>query len=487
MHAVSVRKDSKSSDLTVSITGTRCGRSFDFSLKSNRLLVSPTSAGKPGATADWYEALTEKERTDVMNYVLAEYRMPSLHSQLWKGAAIGIYRNPDENAPPEKRHLIYVGVNSDLRANELSKDCAEQHMFISASNSMAQYQYHKRGIEMGYKPWPIEMHVMVAREPDPEKAQDKGQSRAALCGGCTDTSGAEDAMHPDANVFIYPANNGRMPLVVNTGARSIDDRALKGNDVWKTTIGHLNAHRRIKLLPEHAALQRAGLEKLIDELLDAPSAIPEAVGEQAKRNIMQRRHSIAELDIAVSHGTCEPAALNHYMHGLIVETLRSRMRKAGIEPNRNAIKDWLTQSAMEVAVAVAQYQDGTFTAGIEPSRRESAQQNAALSIVGSVDGVIKGGDTPVTHLFTQSFRMRDIEEGFTTLPSKEELERASKRAAGNELLLANIVFNGGNLDDEGVEAVSEPYSPSFVEQFPGGFRGGWRGGATNAAQRTWAK
>lgn len=458
-------------DLVVKLAATHDRRGFAFRLKGDHILVTtesrkPEGEYTPRSSADWYEALNDEEKVEVFNYILAQYRLPSLHTQKWKVSSIGVYRNPDKDVPMEQRHLLYVGVNSDYRASEIVKDCAEQYTLRNAGNSMSQYQYHHRGIELVRRPYPIEMHVEGGREADPKKVGDKGQNRISLCGGCTDTCGVH--MPPECNVFIYPVNNGNMPLEVDTNSQTLGD--VKGNKVWKTTIGHLNAFRTMELNPDDAQAQRDALDRLIVDLMNPPAAPSEKVLERMRYNKIHHIRSIEELDVATVDGKTDIAAINDHFYSMILDALRTRKNDANIPNDRKQIRKWLEKCNMLIDASIMQYDDSTFTAGLEPSRKEKALHNSALSAVGSVDGIIKDGDSVIRHYWSMNFSMSDIANGITTLPSKDAIERTVKRS-DMKLALHHIPFIGGGLEAHRVLELSRPYSPSLAQQYPGGFMG----------------
>lgn len=471
-HQIAITSDSKTSDLTVQLFA-RAGRNFDFTLKGNHLRVQPTSKGTAGNDdTDWFTAISEKEKIGVMSKVLANYRLPSLHAGKWKVSAIGITRNPDENAPKHKRHLAFVGVNTDMRSEQLDKACGEQGMLDAMVNNIAQYQYHKRGVMMTSPAVPMELHLMGGREPDPANPDDKGERMIAPCGKCTDT--LAQWMQPEDVIYIYPVNNGNMPLKVNDTAFSLDE--VKGNEVWKTTIGHLNRLRHIDLNAEAAAQQRAGMEALVHQLLQAPQEVPDAVADQAWQNTKQRRQSIPELDIATRNGKPLPAAMNAYLHAQIVDTLRSRLDGAHIPHEAEAVRHWLEGQMVEtISASVVQFEDGTYTPGLKAiSQLDSASTSSQLSALNSNAGVKKSGHQGIVHGWSMNFSVADILAGKTTTPSKDGIERQLKKMNGqaDAKPFTHFIFNDGALAPDKAETLAQTYNWSAREIFPGGFKGG---------------
>lgn len=472
-HEIRTFAESKNSDLTVSIAGRPKGRAFDFVLKGNHLKVESRTKGSNGETElDWYQSLNDREKIDVMNKVLAKYREPSLHRDRWKVSAIGITENPDADADAVKRHLAFVGVNTDMRSEQLDKDCAEQNMLSAMVNNISQYQWNKRGNPIDKPPVPKEIHLMGGRDADPNDPEDKGERIIAPCGKCTDTLASW--MDPDSYVYIYPKNNGNMPLKINDTAETLED--VKAGEVWKTTIGHLNRYRRIDTLSEEQKNnQRDALDALADALLAPPPEVPEAVIEREAQNKRQHIRSIAELDVATTNGVVDASAVNHYMHAQLVAILRARMKSEGIPADKNSVLGWLQSERVgTISLAVVQHEDGSFAAGAKAqskTKADRASSSSQLSSINSLDSIVVRGEHPVTHAWSMNFSMEDIENGQTTTPSKDGVERLIKAMNGKATAkpFTHFLFNDGNLTAEALASMTLDFSQKDLS--PGGFKG----------------
>ena len=474
---IAVSHERTKSDLTVSITERPAGRDFEFILKGNHLRAVAMRKRRGSDEADWYKSLDDVEKVRVMNTVLASYRLPSLHRDKWKVSAVGIVENPEPDADSEKKHLTFVGVNTDMRAETLDKSCAEQEMLSGMVTNISHYQYHKRGNEMAKPPVPKEIHMMGGREADPNKPDDKGEKIIAPCGKCTDT--LAQWMDPKSFVYIYPANTGSMPLKINETATSLDE--VKGNEVWKTTIGHLNRNRHINLTNEQAQQQRDGFEMLVKELLQPPPPVPDDVIERAMHNKRGDIDSVPELDVATANGSLDPKAANAYLHNLVVKALRTRMKREFKEPTEDDVRQWLTSGKIDdISATIVQYDDGTYTHGLKAQTTyDGAAASSQLSGVTNTEAVIKSGDNHATRVWSMNFSPEDIAKGMTTTPSKEGVERVLKRMNGSgiERPFMHFAFNDSSLSNPSLIA----FAFSNKDLYPGGFKGNsWK--ARAAAQ-----
>ncbi|MBX9727142.1 MAG: hypothetical protein K2X09_07740, partial [Rickettsiales bacterium] len=396
-------------------------------LKGNHLRVDSRSKGKNGEDElDWYISLNDREKIGVMNKVLAKYREPSLHRDKWKVSAIGITQNPDTDAQAARRHLAFVGVNTDMRSEQLDKDCAEQNMLSAMVNNISQYQWNKRGNPIENPPVPKEIHLMGGRDADVNDPEDKGEKIIAPCGKCTDTLASW--MDPKSAVYIYPANNGNMPLKINDKAETLSD--VKASEVWKTTIGHLNRYRHVALTPAQAAAQAQALDALAADLLAPQPHIPEAVIAREAENKREHRRSISELDVATVNGAVKPSAVNDYLHAQIVAILRTRMKSEGIPQNKDTVLGWLKSDRIgSISVVVVQHEDGSYAAGAKAqtkTKADRASSSSQLSTINSLDSIVTRGESPVMQAWSMNFSMEDIVSQRTTTPSKDGVERLIK-------------------------------------------------------------
>lgn len=483
-HKIVVSTDSKNSDLTVGIAERSSGRDFEFVLKGNHLRANSRSKGKNGEDElDWFASLNDREKIDVMNKVLAKYREPSQHRDKWKVSAIGITENPDAHADAMKRHLAFVGVNTDMRSEQLDKDCAEQNMLSAMVNNISQYQWNKRGNPIEKPPVPKEIHLMGGRDPDPNDPEDKGEKMIAPCGKCTDTLASW--MDPASAVYIYPANNGNMPLKINDKAETLGE--VKSNEVWKTTIGHLNRYRHIALDGAQASAQQQALEALADDLLSVPAEVPEVVIVREAHNKRNHLRSISELDVETNDGVPATSAVNNYLHAQIVAILRTRMKSEGIPQTKDTVLGWLKSDRIgSISVVVAQHEDGSYAAGAKAqtqSKADRASSSTQLSAINSLDSIVTRGESPVTQAWSMNFSMDDITHSRATTPSKDGIERLIKAMNGKavEKPFNHFAFNSGHLESEMLKKVA--FSYSIKELSPGGFKGAdWRTRTASVAQ-----
>ena len=465
---ISIHTEGKS-DLAVSITDRLSGgRDFSFALKGNHLSARAGKKHGQDSERDWYKSLNELEKVQVMSKVLANYRKPTIHRDQWKVSAIGIIENTEADTDDEKKHSAFVGVNNDMRAETLDKDCAEQGVLNAMATTISQYHYHKLDEEMQTPAVPKEIHVMGGRAPNPNKG-DKGEKMIAPCGKCTDTLGKW--MDPESTVYVYPTNVRANDLRINDSADSLAE--VRPGEVWKTTIGHLNRFRHVLLTTEQTRVQQEALGGLVEELMREPADVPESVITRAAENKRKRIDSVPELDVATdAEGTLAPAAANAHLHSLIVETLRTRMHRANIAPRPDAVRNWLMSDNIDnINATIVQYDDHTYTDGLKAQTAyDGSSASSQLSGVTNTEAVKKGGDKHVIRTWSMSFCPKDIEVGRTTTPSKEGVERIVKRMNGTriEKPFVHFPFNNASLEP----ALTPGMAFSRKDLYPGGFKGG---------------
>lgn len=416
-----VRRDSRSADLHVDISNTQKGRDFDFVLKGHHLRVSPGRHrdGK-GGDVDWYAVLTGQEKVALFNQILAAYRVPGVGRDNIKASALVVVENPDPEARPEQRHLIFVGINTDRIAADMYKDCAEQSAVNVANNSIAQHAYYKRGV----MPEPVkilETHIMGGRSADPNNPESRPIRAICPCGKCTDMLAKE--MQPGGKVFVYPQNNGNMPVRINSKATQFSQ--VKGMDVWETTIDHLNAQRIIELKEADASAQRSAWNSAVDYLMDPqPFPVSDAVLAQELANKKARRESVAELDIAQG----DPLAIDTYLNHRLLEMLNDRAEAAQIDRSgRATVEQWLRKEINYARVVALKISDGTYRVGSDVSASmDKAYSSAAMNALGNTISVL--GTRRVEQLIAREFNPGCIARGQMPTSPKEELERTVKRA-----------------------------------------------------------
>lgn len=316
---------------------------------------------------------------------------------------------------------------------------------------------------------------MGGREPDPRDTDDKGEKIIAPCGKCTDTLASW--MAPESAVYVYPKNNGNMLLKINDSAETLAD--VKGNEVWKTTIGHLNRFRHIALTSSQAQAQQDALEGLVHELLSpAPPVSDEVIAREAS-NKRDRIRSIAELDIASTHAGSSTVAVNAYMHEQLVEVLRARMKGDEVALTADAVRAWLTSDRIDsIAIVVVQHEDGTYAAGAKAqtkTKADRASSSSQLSSINSIDSIVTRGEHPVKQSWSMNFSVEDIVNGATTTPSKDGIERLIKSMNGSALAkpFTHFTFNDGKVTGKALDDLTFTFSVKDLS--PGGFKGlSWR-------------
>lgn len=475
----------RNAEFVIKISGTESGREFTFILKGAHLQVLPghevpKKGGGGNVSEDWYEALTEEERLDVMQAVCAHYRKASRDPDGMKTAAIGIVNNPDTKAQKRDKHLIYVGINNHYNTDKVSKGCAEQGMVKAASNSITQYMYHNRDEEVADVPFIKEVFVMGGRAPNPNIPGDKGMGAICPCGQCTDLLAR--AMLPGGNVYVLPPTKGFEHLAVNHKARQFSD--VVSGQVWKTTIDNLNRYRVIAYdnTSFEKRAQRDGLAETVARL--ANFSLPEVsdeVAAQAARNEKQRRKSIAALDVATRDGKPDAEAINNYLYHEILEGLHDRLtvNRVPFEPQR--IRSWLTgESGKEdeskvkyVRAVVMQLDDGTYCSSYDSV---TGSDNAFVSAESSALGAnsAKLGTQGIKHVWTMEFNPRAIAGGVMITPTKDALERIYKRHTkipGQHVTISNIPFNSQLLEKTDLQAMINANTFRIEEMYPGMFAG----------------
>lgn len=462
--------DRKTTDVVVSITHTECGRDFQFYLKGQRLEPKLGATPPGGASEDWYKALTERERIDLMQAVLAHYRKPSADPDGMKTAAVGIVENPDPNASARDKHLIYVSFNTTDKASKYLKSCAEKNTLDEGRQSMRGYMHHKLGIENAENQKFIEFHVMGGRDPKPGVVSDKGKHGICPCGQCTDRLAME--MVKGGKVFIYPYREDDIQHPVDYFARSFSDVNEKA--IWATTIDVLNRHRYIDLTAKEIDYQKQGLEWVAEQLVNytPPEKSPELLMQSMKNEEMDR-DSIAALDIATHDGVLDVVELNKYMMQQLLKTLAPRIRKNHVPLNKEAILEWLTTKVETVRCVVIRTDDGSYHLSKDSrTGSDNAYPNAESSALSSAIDAL--GEHGVEALYTLTFDPKDIAAGVMRTLSKDGLERAYKRATkipGKEMYACHLLLNDTSLRRTQLADMSYKYSFDMNEIYPGHFAG----------------
>lgn len=465
---------SNRNELRLTVSETAAGRDFDFSMSRHHIATTPGARSKAGAgwtveispgcdDQDWHACLTENEQLALFNMILGQYRKYSLDSDKFKAAAIAVVQNPDPDAPPSKRHLLFIGVNTERAAKAYFKDCAEQNTINTAVNSVAQHQGNRHG-EENLKPALIkEMWVMAGSKKVPI---------ACPCGKCTDALAI--AMEPGGKVVVLPANNGDMPLTYDTTSTTLEQ--IRPKTAWKTTIDHLASNRTVELIEaEEVAAGKRGLLKAItiakqyalsgdagvlqnfDNLppdmaqLGALLRKPEASldGDErfalktatiALNNLRTGRQSVAELEAALGEdGVVDGFRMDQYMQRRLSMAFADRMLRAHESKDINLflqsdaqLLDWCVadKTINSIECAVLQFSDGRFYAALDADTKyDNAYPNPEVLALGQAMQSL--GNEGVTAIFGKSLNPANIEAGRMHTSNKEALERSLKRRASS--------------------------------------------------------
>jgi len=136
---------------------------------------------------------------------------------------------------------------------------------------------------------------------------------------------------------------------------------------------------------------------------------------------------------------------------------------------------WLRSERVgTISLAVVQHEDGSFAAGAKAqskTKADRASSSSQLSSINSLDSIVVRGEHPVTHAWSMNFSMEDIENGQTTTPSKDGVERLIKAMNGKATVkpFTHFLFNDGNLTANALASMTLDFSQKDLS--PGGFKG----------------
>ena len=479
-HVIEVEPGTTNHDLVVKISHTKTGREFAFTLKGHYLIPQPKRHLKGNGDFDWYDALSEQERVDLMDVVLAHYRKPSADKDGMKTSSVGIVPNPDPRHMAHDKHLIYVSFNTPDPENNYLKNCAEKNTVNEASMSMRGFMVHKREMLQPELPKFIEFHVMGGRDPDPAIPGDKGVASVCPCGQCTDR--LANAMVEGGKIYVHPhAPSGQAHKINHSGqtggAQHFGEVAK--DEVWATTIDLLNQNRRVTLTDDVQKIQEDGRQWLIQAL--AHHALPEvsdAVVEQEGKNKRQHRRSISELDLATKDGKPDVAVLADVMRWELVKTLLPRLRRdydGQVPSDENVIRLWLEKRVTKVSCDIIQTDDGCYHWG-KDSQTGSDNAFVDSGISGLSMAIDSLGDHGVEKIWSIEYDPKALREQRITTPSKESCERAHKRRTrenGKTMTIAAIPLCDNQMikNVNKIQLVMESLTFTIPQIMPGGFDG----------------
>ena len=478
----------RDSEWAIRISHTEKGRPFTFYLKGTHLVADPghevKSAKGQNVSEDWYEALTEREKVDLMEAVAAYYRKPSLDRDGVKTAAVGVVQNADPYAKPRNRNLLYVGINTThLVPADNYKGCAEDNMIRSVAAAIARFMHYERGGNLPEAPFLKELFVMGGRIADRSDSKDKGVHGICPCGPCTDL--LAQVMLPGSKIYIYPHTDGQSRLPINEAAKKYSDVAT--NHIWKTDIETLNANRKVHLRNKTLTeMQVTGLRAMAECLASGyvPPPRSEEVLKKNDENFRSYRTSIPELDIATKNGSPDITAVNDYLWRELALILNDRLhlaQKEGRLPpygelTADAVLDWMNKKVKTVCCSVIQTDQGAYYPGYDSQTgSDKAFVNPQFTALGAAVKVL--GTQGVKRIWSMELNPLAIKAGYMMTPSKDGLERSYKRPTkleGETLRVCSLPFNDGKLSPELLAAIADEctYGPDTI--YVGGFPGNGR-------------
>ena len=473
---------------------------FHFHVRSNRIMVSSEPKN-----ANWNTDLTDSEKTNVFQLILAEYRLRSEGDNQWKGAAIGITGGD--------RPQLYIGMNTK-RQDPFHKDCAESNVINNVEILDALADFNNKPLAATGRL--DKMYIMGGRE---AKGQAKGSLINCPCGKCSDI--LRDHMAKGSEIYVLPIPNKpgdqleKLDIVSSSDAQyeqfgDVENLVISGKPVaWKTSVDHLNKNKYISLdsktiaaqrdamkglaghisiLPQERAEKALGfslkefqsregkaetfLEQVLQPVGDIPREIAKAL--KAAENILFARNSIAEIDVDAGSDEAKTlASVNRYMVGQIESTLANRVEAKGLSAAKVGTGEAADAKGNKIACArcvVIRLSDGTFHSGVEiDSDFDKATPNAEMNaLTHAIPNLVRAN---VEQVWVMEFDPKDIEHKVMETSSKEGLERILKRTTSPEALKVTFIpFNGG--EEKDLARIQGSIKPFGINQiFPSNFAG----------------
>ncbi len=492
MATVKVTHQGNHEGFAVRITGTQSGQSFTFFCRPPRVIVSSSAQTNGVASeerADWFESLTKEERFQVFRLIADHYNQYS-HASL-KTAAIGVVRNPNESAPNNQKHFLFLGINTERRGSDYFKDCAEQNMVNAATIAMAQ-RLGKDGAPNNRVP--IELEAIAISGYRPADATGPAITATCPCGKCTDMLGK--VMNPTGEVYVLPRVPPLVKPQINSTAKIFS--AVGKTEIWDTTLDSINLNRHVKLNSEDASLQKKGKDYTVQSASqqsakerantdEIATAWLERSSEIAKKNALSGRVSVAELDAAYDkHGHIDPSLINRFMQQKIESTLANRLVSDRIQGNLSAAKEFVDHPKFKhIRCVVLRMDDNTMHYGIESDTPiDNAAPNAEVSaLTHALEGT---GTHGVREMWAMELNPKQINQGVMQTSAKEGLERLLKRRS-RELPIDKIQFhyvpmNDGKLDRAAAESLIKRHTYTTDTIYPGLFTGNSNKAAKIAAK-----
>lgn len=413
--------------------------------------------------------LTDQERLDVFNILLADHRQLSMGDQDFKLAAIGVTTTG----------RIYIRENSEQLSTDHNRQCAEQNMEVTAENgenARLKEEAIKNGLDYlripKSKPRFKALYLMGGRDGD--------IPIACPCGNCTDL--LSKSMDSDAPVWILPANDGKRALRINATANMANE--LAGDEAWKTSMGHLKRRPYVTLGETEKVMQVQAFSALSQEL----SALFEpAVRDEELKKKIRRGEAFAMVDpFPLPDITSEPAetiserantylitsiknTLINRVDGVLQRAIREKKRLPDLSPE--GIIALIEKNKISVDAVVMQMEDGSCYANtIGKSKLDNAQQPPEVNVVAMSNE--KHGTMGIKQVWGRHFGLKEIEGGVMLTSPSAGVERMVKRRPqhGDETVhFSYAPFNDGTLNSQEIETISHPFTGQ--ELFPGYYTG----------------
>ncbi|MFM9890220.1 MAG: cytidine deaminase [Rickettsiales bacterium] len=454
----------------VEIHKTKSGQDFRFILNKDTVEVVRLPEGV-SAVPEWFDALSEQEKLDVFNHILAVHRARSMGDQGFRLAAIGVTQTG----------RIYIHENSEQLSTDHNRQCAEQNMVVTAENGETDIKI-SQAIRHGGKPSDVEktkpefkaIYLMGGREGD--------IPIACPCGNCTDL--LSRVMAPSAPIWILPANDGTKALHINTQAQMAS--TLAGDEAWKTTIAHLK-RPSFALSEVEQETQVRALHQMAGEL----SAVLEmAVRDSNKIKQIQRGDKkvklaeplpVPELNDPTINAAMRNAHVNACMIGEIKNSVLNRLcgviqrRIRGREPlpdlSPEGIVGLINQYKIRVDCVVIEMEDGVrYENTITKSALDNAQQPPEVNVV-AISNKQHGTDG-IERVWGMHFGLHTIRDHVQLTSPNAGVERLVKRRPqrGDDTIHFTFApFNDGTPEP----ALLAEMQRNFTGQqlFPGYFTG----------------
>jgi cytidine deaminase len=411
------KENQNGSELEVRITGTESKYSFIFELHGHHIAVKPLTPNGE-VSRDWYYQLTEEEKLNVFNRILATYRKRSQGDGGFKLAALGI---------TEAGH-IYISENTEQLSNDFHRQCAEQNMVTIASQRDVYAQIREARSNntstddfVAKTPMFRDVYLMGGRLPEIRVA--------CPCGNCTDLLGR--VMLPDSNIWILPVSEKvRDSLTIRKNIQMA--RGLRPGEAWKTTINYLNNERTVQLDEQTAALQQSALDQFVPKASewlhyggeDDPNIACGLLAPTLQLQAPVAGASLQEIDVA---------RLHNFMTAQINVTLADRIdaiaKERGLgglsDLSHDQINSLIDSEISWVRCAVVQRDDGKLYASVmAKSSVDKAMPNVEITALGQAGQ--RFGNQGVRHVWSMSLYPRLVEDGMMRTIAKASAERALK-------------------------------------------------------------